>query len=94
MNVCPFFAMNDDGLIPLLAVVIYGICWLFALGAALTRADFDPITRLTWVVVIIFVPVFGMILYLVLTPRGYLVDREHSVSESWSDEPESRSSGN
>jgi hypothetical protein len=93
MSFLPFFAVNTDGLIPLLVVALYGICWLFALGGTLTRDDFDPVTRLTWVVVIIFVPVFG-ILYLVLTPRGYLVDREHSVSESWSDEPESRSSGN
>jgi heme/copper-type cytochrome/quinol oxidase subunit 2 len=60
---------NASGL-PLFIIVMYGLFWLLILGLALTHADFDPVTRFMWVVVIIFVPIFGTIFYLVLSPRA------------------------
>jgi hypothetical protein len=39
------------------------VLWLATLWRILHRADFDSITRLTWVVVVIFVPFFGMVMY-------------------------------
>ncbi len=42
--------------------------WLVSLGHALKRSDFDPITRLTWVIVLIFVPFFGILLYWFVSP--------------------------
>jgi hypothetical protein len=52
---------RGDWLGPILLAV--GILWLATLWRILTRADLDPVTRLTWVVVVIFVPVFGMLFY-------------------------------
>jgi len=54
--------------IPMIVFVVYGLVWLFTLGLCLTRSDLDPVTRLMWVVVVIFVPVFGLLLYYVLSP--------------------------
>jgi hypothetical protein len=39
------------------------------LATALARKDFDPVTRLTWAVVIILVPFFGVVLYWVVAPK-------------------------
>jgi hypothetical protein len=39
------------------------VLWLATLWRILHRADFDAVTRLTWVIVVIFVPVFGMVMY-------------------------------
>jgi hypothetical protein len=48
---------------------LYVFLWLFVLGAALLRSDLDPVTRLTWVLVILFVPLFGIVLYGLLAPE-------------------------
>jgi hypothetical protein len=56
---------------PLLILAAYGLIWLLVLGRVLTRGDFDPVTRLTWVVVVIFVPVVGVVLYGLLAPATY-----------------------
>jgi heme/copper-type cytochrome/quinol oxidase subunit 2 len=45
-----------------------GLVWLIVLAAILLRTDFDPITKLTWVIVVIFVPVFGLLFYWFLAP--------------------------
>jgi len=42
--------------------------WLSAIVTILIRKDFDPITRLTWVIVVIFVPIFGILFYAWLAP--------------------------
>jgi hypothetical protein len=36
-----------------IVVSVWVIVWLLVLATALSRKDFDPITRLTWVLVII-----------------------------------------
>jgi len=50
-------------LLPILLVV-----WLGSLAIVLGRPDFDSITRLTWVIVLIFVPCFGIVLYWAIAP--------------------------
>jgi hypothetical protein len=52
---------SGDWLMPVL--IIYGLVWLVVLANLLQRRDFDPVTKLTWVIVVIFVPFFGILLY-------------------------------
>jgi hypothetical protein len=52
---------RGDWLGPVL--LVGAVVWLATLWRILHRSDFDPVTRLTWVVVVIFVPVFGMLFY-------------------------------
>lgn len=40
------------------------LVWLYVLHCALSRSDLDPVTKLTWVLVVILVPVFGVVFYL------------------------------
>jgi hypothetical protein len=51
-------------------VSVWVIVWLLVLATALSRKDFDPITRLTWVLVIILVPIFGVVLFWVVAPTA------------------------
>src|SRR3954468_11634088 len=48
---------------------VWMLVWVAVLANALARKDFDPITRLTWALVIILVPFFGVLLYFVLAPK-------------------------
>ena len=54
---------NSLPAIPIFVAVIWAIVWLVTLAFALIRKDLDPVTRLTWVLVIIFVPFFGVVFY-------------------------------
>ena len=82
---------SGDWLIPVL--FIWSVVWLFVLAAVLHRKDFDPITRLTWVVVVIFVPFFGVILYLAIAPSNPKNSpREYSFGKKNSD-PSNQLSG-
>jgi hypothetical protein len=58
---------RGDWLMPVL--IVFSFIWLMTLGRVLSRREIDPITRLTWVVVVIFVPVFGMLLYWFIGPE-------------------------
>jgi len=49
---------------------IWTVAWLLVLATALSRRDLDPVTRLTWVLVIILVPVFGVLVYWVVAPKA------------------------
>ena len=48
---------------------LWTLLWLVVLATALARKDFDPVTRLTWALVIILVPFFGVVLYWVVAPK-------------------------
>lgn len=48
--------------------VLWIVVWLGFLCRILTRADFDVMTRILWVIVVVFVPIFGVGLYLVAAP--------------------------
>ncbi len=69
------------------------VVWVCVLGRVLTREDFDPITRLTWVVVVTFVPFFGVVLYLSLAPssRGWDGKKIHPANQlsgtPWENKP-------
>jgi heme/copper-type cytochrome/quinol oxidase subunit 2 len=52
-------------------ILIWTGIWVLTLGLILSRRDFDAITRLTWVVVVIFVPVFGVFLYAFVAPERW-----------------------
>ncbi|HEX7619537.1 MAG TPA: PLDc N-terminal domain-containing protein, partial [Verrucomicrobiae bacterium] len=41
---------------------------LVVLAGALSRKDLEPVTKLTWIVVIILVPVFGVFFYWFIAP--------------------------
>ncbi len=58
----------DSSATVMAAVIIWTIVWLIVLATALTRDDLDPVTRLMWVVVLIFVPFFGVFLYAFVAP--------------------------
>ncbi len=50
---------------------LVGLCvlaWLVVLGTILRRADLDSVTKLTWIIVVIFVPFFGILLYWFIDP--------------------------
>jgi len=51
-------------------VVIAGIVWLGVLYRILTRNDFDTLAKILWVIVVIFVPIFGVILYWAAAPTS------------------------
>lgn len=65
----------------ILAIVIWTIAWLVVLASALLRSDLDPVTRLTWVLVIILVPIFGVILYCFIGPKRPLVPKQAPARE-------------
>ncbi len=51
-----------------LLTIIWIMLWLFVLAGVLSRNDLEPVTKLTWVLVIILVPVFGVIFYWINVP--------------------------
>jgi hypothetical protein len=63
-----FAAVHAPGWVPIISI-IYLLIWFFLMVAVLTRDDLDPITRLTWVLVVGFLPVAGIILYFIASPR-------------------------
>lgn len=87
-------AFPASGVIITIAVIYY-LIWLLVLGAALLRHDLEPVTRLMWVIVIIFVPVFGILMYAFLAPERRLEqkrDRTINVASPasgtpWEDDP-------
>jgi len=58
--------LPELGLILWMLLVIFLVPWLLALISIL-RNDFkDSTTKLTWVIVVIFLPVIGSVLYLMI----------------------------
>jgi hypothetical protein len=78
---------SGDWLIPLL--LVWSVIWLFVLANVLFRRDFDPMTRLTWVIVVTFVPFFGVILYWIRpeTPRKSIDPSNQLSGTPWEDDP-------
>jgi hypothetical protein len=75
---------SGDWLIPVL--FIWSVVWLLVLATVLQRSDFDPITKLTWVIVVIFVPFFGVILFWAIAPSNPKNSpREYSLGKKSSD---------
>jgi H+/Cl- antiporter ClcA len=68
--------MNSDELFPLLMSasalgVVVGLMalWLYALVSALNHERLDSTMKLAWVIVIIFVPLVGALIYFFAAPR-------------------------
>ena len=78
------FHFPDDALpaFPLFLVVLWMLVWLVVLGTSLARKDLDPVTRLTWVLVIIMVPFFGVLLYWILGPKPQVRTEKIAPSEA------------
>ena len=53
----------------LFVFALWTLLWVAVLAVALGRTDFEPVTRLTWVLVIILVPFFGVLLYWAVAPK-------------------------
>ncbi|MES2570066.1 MAG: PLD nuclease N-terminal domain-containing protein [Verrucomicrobiota bacterium] len=56
------FNNQPDGL-PWGWLILWGMIWLGVLWRILTRSDFDTPLKTLWVIVVIFVPLFGVFLY-------------------------------
>jgi hypothetical protein len=70
---------------------VYLAIWLGNLALVLRRPDYDGITRLTWAIVIIFVPFFGLFLYWFIAPgaRSRVVDSSNEVAGTpWEQNPD------
>jgi len=82
---------SGDWLMPFL--FIYGLVWLLVLATILLRADLDPVTKLTWVIVVIFVPFLGVILFWAIAPSNPKNSpREYSLGKKNND-PSNQLSG-
>lgn len=73
MNTTFHFPSDSFPAIPLFVLVIWMIVWVAVLGSVLARKDFDPVTKLTWVLVVILVPFFGVALYWLIAPTQQAV---------------------
>ncbi len=70
MNVAlPYTGSDSSGFPgPLGWVIIYHLILFGFLYRILTRADLDTMNKILWVIVVVFVPILGMVLYLVTAP--------------------------
>jgi Phospholipase_D-nuclease N-terminal len=66
MNI-PLFNTNPNDL-PWTFIILSGIAWLAILFRILSRPDFKTNEKLLWVIIVIFVPFFGMFLYAFAAP--------------------------
>jgi hypothetical protein len=48
-------------------VVAYWFCWVFAIVRCLTRCPKED--RISWLLVVLFVPLFGWLLYFLIGPK-------------------------
>lgn len=62
-------ASRDASLPVMFGCALWTLLSIAVLSVALGRQDFDPVTRLTWVLVIILVPFFGVPLYWLVAPK-------------------------
>ena len=82
---------SDSASLLLLGGVVWTVIWLFVLATVLSRKDLDSVTRLTWVVVLIFVPFFGVLIYAFSSPtprKGKKIDLNNDVAGTpWENNP-------
>ena len=53
-----------------LAVILLVLFWLWGLRHALRNPELSDAARITWIAVIVLLPVIGVVLYLVFRPRA------------------------
>lgn len=93
------FLNSNSSSFPWFFVILWTVVWLSVLFRILTRTDFDVPAKILWVVVVIFVPIFGMLLYWLAAPQpakaaknGRPIDLRSDVAGTpWADNPGFRS---
>ena len=72
-------------------ILAWTAVWIWTLALILGRRDFDSVTKLTWVVVVIFVPVFGVFLYAFIAPERWSPEkadgRDDLYGTPWKNDP-------
>ena len=58
------------GLVFLLLGLLYAALWIYALVSAATRSDLNSTERVLWLVLLVFLPGIGTLLYFLLKGRG------------------------
>jgi uncharacterized membrane protein YhaH (DUF805 family) len=70
-------------------VVFYLVLWIWSLIAVLSEKRKDrEIEKLTWVIVLIFLPVLGVALYAAFGPGGEITEEEEKNKENEREAPE------
>ncbi len=70
-------------------VVFYLVLWIWSLIAVLSEKRKDrEIEKLTWVIVLIFLPVLGVALYAAFGPGGEFTEEEEKNKENEREAPE------
>ncbi len=82
---------NSDSF-PWFFVTLWLVVWLSVLFRILTRDDFDTPTKILWVIVVIFVPFFGIPLYWLAAPKAATINRPIDLQRDvagtpWADNP-------
>jgi hypothetical protein len=79
------------GFAPVVVAAVVAILWLGTLVDLLRRTDIDPVTRLTWVIVVLFLNLIGAIIYVIWGPQGKSVARPAQESDTsgtpWENDP-------
>lgn len=87
-----FFTPTMPGL-PVGLLVLWGVVWLGVLYRILSRGDLDTLQKILWVIVVIFVPFFGVGLYGLAGPAVPLSYPDQVIPGSdvsgtpWADDP-------
>jgi phage shock protein PspC (stress-responsive transcriptional regulator) len=71
-------------------LIVWAVIFLLSLSSVLRREDLDSVTRLTWVIVMLLVPIFGIVLYWLQAPQPGLPPQspESEVfGTPWADDP-------
>lgn len=58
------------GIIFVLLGLLYAVLWIYALFSAATRPDLGGTERVLWIVLLLFLPGIGTLLFFVLKGRG------------------------
>jgi len=87
-----FLNSSSDGFLWWL-LVLWGFVWLGVLYRVLTRTDFDTLHKILWVIVVIFVPFFGVALYWMAAPspagdpKARIIPGSDVSGTPWADNP-------
>ena len=96
MNVQYSFGNNpspwETMMVPLGLMVVYQFVLFAFLYRILTRGDFDTLNKILWVLVVVFVPLFGFVLYLTAAPkpvakRFRIIPGSDVSGTPWADDP-------
>jgi hypothetical protein len=66
VNAFAISAMAVWALIALVAVLLYVMGWFFAIVEVVRREDMESAVRVVWILLLIFLPFFGTIIYFVI----------------------------